>query len=84
MGDVVIAPLYQVLRRRGVQFEFFHRVDALHLDDRRQVIDAITIGRQVGLADGVDHYEPLSRVGGLPVFHEYPAGRPDRRESRNR
>ena len=32
MGDVVIAPLYQALRRRGVQFEFFHRLDALHLD----------------------------------------------------
>ena len=47
MGDVVIAPLYQALRRRGVEFEFFHRVDALHLDDRRQAIDAITMGRQV-------------------------------------
>jgi hypothetical protein len=26
MGDVVFAPLYEVLRRRGVQFRFFHRV----------------------------------------------------------
>ena len=60
MGDVVIAPLYQALRRRGVEFEFFHRVDALHLDDRHQRIDAITMGRQVRLADGVDHYEPLT------------------------
>ena len=34
MGDVVMAPLYQALRKRGVQFEFFHRVDALHLDAR--------------------------------------------------
>ena len=34
MGDIVIAPLYQALRKRGVQFEFFHRVDALHLDAR--------------------------------------------------
>jgi uncharacterized protein with NAD-binding domain and iron-sulfur cluster len=72
MGDVVIAPLYQALRRRGVQFEFFHRVDALHLDDRRQVIDAITIGRQVKLADGVDHYEPLTPIGGLAVFPNSP------------
>ena len=31
MGDVVFAPLYQALRRRGVTFEFFHRVDHLHL-----------------------------------------------------
>ena len=33
MGDVVMAPMYEVLRRRGVRFEFFHRVDALHLDE---------------------------------------------------
>lgn len=72
MGDVVIAPIYQALRRRGVEFEFFHRVDALHLDDRHQVIDAITMGRQVRLADGVDHYEPLTRVRGLPVFPDRP------------
>ena len=26
MGDVVFAPLYQVLKRRGVRFEFFHRL----------------------------------------------------------
>ena len=31
MGDVVFAPLYQALRARGVEFEFFHRVDRLHL-----------------------------------------------------
>ena len=29
MGDVVFAPYYEVLRRRGVRFEFFHRVDAV-------------------------------------------------------
>jgi uncharacterized protein with NAD-binding domain and iron-sulfur cluster len=72
MGDVVIAPLYQVLRRRGVRFEFFHRVDALHLDHRRHAIDAVTVGRQVRLADGVDQYEPLTAVGGLPVFPNAP------------
>jgi uncharacterized protein with NAD-binding domain and iron-sulfur cluster len=72
MGDVVIAPLYQALRRRGVEFEFFHRVDALHLDDGRQLIDAITVGRQVRLADGVDHYEPLTTIRGLPVFPNTP------------
>jgi uncharacterized protein with NAD-binding domain and iron-sulfur cluster len=72
MGDVVIAPLYQVLRQRGIEFEFFHRVDSLHLDDRQQAIDAITMGRQVRLADGIDHYEPLTTVRGLPVFPHVP------------
>jgi uncharacterized protein with NAD-binding domain and iron-sulfur cluster len=72
MGDVVIAPLYEALQRRGVTFEFFHRVDAIHLDPQRQAIDAISMGRQARLADGVDHYEPLVRVRGLPVFPDGP------------
>jgi uncharacterized protein with NAD-binding domain and iron-sulfur cluster len=36
-------------------------------------VAAVTLGRQVALRDGVDHYDPLVRVGGLPVF----PGRPD-------
>jgi uncharacterized protein with NAD-binding domain and iron-sulfur cluster len=72
MGDIVIAPLYQALRRRGVEFEFFHRLDGLHLDAQHQAIDAISMGRQVRLADGVDHYEPLTTVRGLPVFPAQP------------
>ncbi|WP_319457904.1 MULTISPECIES: FAD-dependent oxidoreductase [unclassified Mycobacterium] len=68
MGDIVMAPMYEALRRRGVEFEFFHRLDALHLDRHRHNVEAITMGRQVRLADGVDHYEPLTRVHDLPVF----------------
>lgn len=29
MGDVVFAPLYELLHKRGVTFKFFHRVEAL-------------------------------------------------------
>jgi uncharacterized protein with NAD-binding domain and iron-sulfur cluster len=84
MGDVVIAPLYQALHRRGVEFEFFHRVDALHLDERREAVEAITMGRQVRLADGVAEYQPLTRVGGLPVFRDGPlADQLDRSASRD-
>ena len=68
MGDVVFAPLYQALRRRGVDFEFFHRVDGLHLSADRTVIEAISLGRQARLAPTVDRYEPLVRVRGLPGF----------------
>ncbi|WP_164478797.1 FAD-dependent oxidoreductase [Mycolicibacterium stellerae] len=87
MGDVVIAPLYQALRRRGVDFEFFHRVDALHLGDDRLAVDAITLGRQVQLAEDIDRYEPLTRIRGLPVFPASPlskqirAGEIDRLET---
>lgn len=72
MGDVVIAPLYQALRRRGVEFEFFHRLDSLHLDDRRLAVETITMGRQLHLADGRTRYEPLTSVRGLPVFPSAP------------
>jgi uncharacterized protein with NAD-binding domain and iron-sulfur cluster len=72
MGDVVIAPLYQVLRQRGVRFEFFHRLDALHLDPTHRTIEAITMGRQLRLSDGVDQYAPLVEVRGLPVFPNSP------------
>jgi uncharacterized protein with NAD-binding domain and iron-sulfur cluster len=72
MGDIVIAPMYQALRKRGVDFEFFHRLDALHLDDQHLAIDAITMGRQVRLADGRTTYDPLTTVRGLPVFPSAP------------
>ena len=72
MGDVVIAPLYQALRSRGVDFEFFHRVDALHLDAARHAVEAISVGRQLMLADGVEQYQPLTTVNGLPVFPSAP------------
>jgi uncharacterized protein with NAD-binding domain and iron-sulfur cluster len=72
MGDVVFAPLYQVLRRRGVRFEFFHRVDGLHLSADRTRIAEVTAGRQARIAAGNDQYEPLIRVGGLPGFPSTP------------
>lgn len=72
MGDVVVAPIYQVLRRRGVRFEFFHRLDALHLDANHRAVEAITLGRQARLAPGVDQYDPLTVVNGLPVFPAAP------------
>ncbi len=72
MGDVVFAPMYQVLVQRGVQFEFFHRVDALHVAADRMNIDAISVGRQVALAPGRDRYDPLVRVGDLPCFPAAP------------
>ena len=72
MGDIVFAPLYQALSRRGVRFEFFHRVDHLHLSADRARIEAVRVGRQVGLAPGRERYEPLVRFGGLPCFPSTP------------
>ena len=70
MGDVVFAPLYQALRRRGVRFRFFHRLDHLHLGPDRRSVRGVTMGRQANVAG--DDYNPLVRIRGLPVFADRP------------
>jgi uncharacterized protein with NAD-binding domain and iron-sulfur cluster len=70
MGDVVFAPLYEVLRRRGVHFEFFHAVTALHAGAGG--VDAIDVARQAELAPGLDEYDPLVPVEGLPCWPSEP------------
>ncbi|CAA9312971.1 MAG: hypothetical protein AVDCRST_MAG61-1823 [uncultured Friedmanniella sp.] len=72
MGDVVFAPLYQALSRRGVRFRFFHRLDQLHLSPDRRSIAAITLGRQAELKAARDDYDPLVTVKGLPCFPSAP------------
>jgi len=66
MGDVVIAPLYQLLKKRGVRFEFFRRVEGLDLSSDETSIARVRIARQVDLV--VDEYDPLFDV-------QYPDGR---------
>src|SRR5262245_8617889 len=70
MGDVVFAPLYEALRRRGVRFRFFHRLDDLHLAEDDQSVEAVSLGRQADLAG--DDYQPLIRIRGLPAFPNRP------------
>jgi uncharacterized protein with NAD-binding domain and iron-sulfur cluster len=72
MGDVLFAPLYQALVGRGVEFEFFTRVDSLGLDAYGNSIDTIEIGRQVDVPGGPAAYDPLTDFGGLPCFPDRP------------
>lgn|GEM_PF-282446 len=66
MGEVVIAPLYLVLKQRGVKFEFFHSVESLRLGEDPKQIAAIDVSRQVALAGS--EYDPLIHVDGLPCW----------------
>ena len=70
MGDVVFAPLYEALRRRGVRFRFFHRLDHLHLAPDGRSVRAVSLGRQANVTG--DDYDPLVRIRGLPVFADRP------------
>jgi uncharacterized protein with NAD-binding domain and iron-sulfur cluster len=72
MGDVVFAPMYEVLRRRGVAFRFFHKVERLRLSADGTAIAAIDVEEQVTLKDPAAGYDPLVDVGGLPSWPSAP------------
>jgi len=57
MGDTVFTPLYEVLKKRGVKFEFFSRVRNLGLSEDGSRIETISVGRQATLKSG--SYDPL-------------------------
>ncbi|MFO0762348.1 MAG: NAD(P)-binding protein [Byssovorax sp.] len=70
MGDVVFAPLYALLARRGVEFCFFHAVENIGLDADRTAVESVRIARQVDLRGEV--YQPLVEVGGVPCWPSRP------------
>jgi uncharacterized protein with NAD-binding domain and iron-sulfur cluster len=72
MGDVVFAPLYQALRRRGVDVFFFHRLDRLGLAPDGRSVARVGFGCQVR-PDQARRYDPLVRVGDLPCFPSTPS-----------
>ena len=72
MGDTVAVPFYQVLRSRGVKFKFFHRVTALRLSPDQSLVQRIELCKQVQLAPGVESYQPLFPVKGLPCWPSAP------------
>jgi uncharacterized protein with NAD-binding domain and iron-sulfur cluster len=76
MGDTIFAPFYEVLRRRGVRFEFFQCVEELATGtdaSGKRVIDAITIGTQATVKGGDQGaYQPFVDVKGLPCWPSEP------------
>ncbi|MDX1415535.1 MAG: NAD(P)-binding protein [Candidatus Promineifilaceae bacterium] len=70
MGDTIFTPFYQVLRRRGVQFKFFHAVTHLGLSADKKLIDAIEVVPQVELT--VSEYQPLVNVKDLECWPSVP------------
>jgi uncharacterized protein with NAD-binding domain and iron-sulfur cluster len=72
MGDTVFSPLYLVLKKRGVRFQFFHRADAIRLDATDPTkIGAIDFGVQMETVSGQE-YDPLIPVKNLPCWPSQP------------
>jgi uncharacterized protein with NAD-binding domain and iron-sulfur cluster len=70
MGDTIFAPIYQVLRNRGVKFEFFNRVVNLGLSSDQKSLESVKISRQVNLKVG--QYDPLVLIKDLPCWPSEP------------
>ncbi|MET4803766.1 NAD(P)-binding protein [Bradyrhizobium sp. LB11.1] len=52
MGEVVVVPIYRVLKQRGVKFKFFWKLKRLELDPQKGSIARIVFDRQVDLRSG--------------------------------
>ncbi len=78
MGDVVFTPLYEVLARRGVRFEFFHRLRRVRLPAPSRLgpgetphVEALEFDVQARVRDPAG-YRPLVDVHGLPCWPAEP------------
>jgi len=70
MGDTVFTPLYEVLLRRRVRFQFFHWVSHLGLSADRRHVERIEVIPQVQLVRGP--YRPLVDVQDLACWPSEP------------
>ena len=78
MGDTVFAPMYELLKKRGVAFRFFHRLEKVRLAGaselnvgERLYIKALEFDVQAKVRNGRE-YKPLIEVGGLPCWPSKP------------
>jgi uncharacterized protein with NAD-binding domain and iron-sulfur cluster len=70
MGDIVFAPMYRVLKARGVKFVFFSKV--MNLGVENGVVESITIQRQATVKAGEDAYDPLIVVNNVHAWPSQP------------
>ena len=78
MGDVIFAPLYDVLKRRGVRFEFFHRLTNIGLPPGGEIrpgdqtyVESLTFDVQARTLDGAE-YRPLIDMCDRPCWPSQP------------
>ncbi|HEY9219277.1 MAG TPA: hypothetical protein VIO94_14605, partial [Phenylobacterium sp.] len=78
MGDVVFAPLYQLLQARGVRFEFFHRLTNVGIagegpvePETRSHVASLDFEVQAKVSGG-KAYAPLVEVRGPPCWPAQP------------
>jgi uncharacterized protein with NAD-binding domain and iron-sulfur cluster len=80
MGDVVFTPMYRVLKRRGVRFEFFHRLHEVTTAEERRAsgevtryVDRLRFERQAFVQEDFDPLDgrgcwPASPPNNVPAY----------------
>ena len=66
MGECVFAPIYEVLKSRGVAMELFSKVIELHMSGT--LADKVVVQRQAKVTAGVDAYDPIVHIGNIPCW----------------
>ena len=69
MGEAVVAPMYDVLRARGVKINFFHKTTGLHLDAAQNSVSRITLAQQ---AQTPAEYQATKVIDGVPTWPAQP------------
>ena len=72
MGDVIFAPMYQVLQARGVNFQFFHKVSNIGLSPDQSSIASVSFDVQATIKSNYSMYDPLVTVQNLPCWPSTP------------
>ncbi|GGB98141.1 NAD(P)-binding protein [Dyadobacter sediminis] len=70
-ADTLITPIYHVLRDRGVNFKFFHKIKKIHYSETGE-IEQVTVGKQVTLKNEDLDYQPTIKVNGLDAWPSKP------------
>jgi uncharacterized protein with NAD-binding domain and iron-sulfur cluster len=70
LGEVLIAPLYEVLKARGVRFAFFHKLEKIELTEDRAAVAQLRFSRQIDLPQ--EGFEPTFAYKGLTCWPETP------------
>ncbi len=70
MGECVFAPLYEVLKNRGVHFELFAKVKELRVEAGRAAL--VRYGRQATVKAGPLAYNPVSKTRNIPTWRPEP------------
>ena len=72
MGDVIIAPMYEALARRGVRFAFFQKVEDIVPHPIDNKIERLKVRIQAQVQAGPFSYEPLFDCKDLPSWPSEP------------